>query len=302
MRSCKHIAGTIFTHGLATIVLCSMLAPTSQALAQHAPRERAFLVFDGTLYKDKPDFSAYGIRPISLAYAGALGASWFRSPEQLPDKNQVEKVAREIRAKTDHVVIDIEHWPLHGDPQEVGRSIRKFISVLDWFKEAAPGLNVGFYGAPPIRDYWRAAKGPASKEWGVWKQENDALRPLAQAVDTLYPSLYTFYSDPEGWVRFARAQIEEARRYGKEKQIYVFLWPQYHDSNRTLAGTYLPVDYWRLELETAKQYADGIILWGGWGSNNRPAKWDDDAAWWKVTKEFMKTLGSPPQSEESLVK
>lgn len=296
MLSRKHLARIVCTYGMVAMALWSMLLPTSLALGQQAGEERSFLLFDGTLYKDKPDFSAYGIRPISLAYAGALGTDWHRSPEQLPDKKQVEKVARESRTRADHVVIDIEHWPLHGDAQEVGRSIRKFLAVLEWFKEAVPSLNVGFYGAPPIRDYWRVMKGPASREWGTWKQENDALRSLADAVDTLYPSLYTFYSDQEGWVRFARAQIEEARRYGKGKPVYVFLWPQYHNSNRMLAGTYLPADYWRLELDTARQYADGIILWGGWGSNNRPAKWDDDATWWKVTKDFIKTIQGPRAS------
>jgi len=295
MISRKHMVKTMSTYGMAALALWSMLlqAPTALGEQDH-PGHRSFMVFDGTLYKDKPDFSAYGIRPISLAYAGALGNTWYRTPDQMPDKNQVGKVAREARTKADYVVIDIEHWPLHGDGREVERSVRKFLTVLDWFKEAAPGLNVGFYGAPPIRDYWRAVKGPASKERGEWKHENDALRGLADAVDTLYPSLYTFYSDQDGWVRFAQAQIEEARRYGKGKPVYVFLWPQYHDSNRSLAGTYLPPDYWRLELETARQYADGIILWGGWGSNNRPAKWDDDAAWWKVTREFIQTVNAHP--------
>lgn len=296
MISGEYIAGKVRPCGMAiAMALWSVLLLTSTTLGQEASGKRSFLVFDGTLYKDKPDLVAYDIRPISLAYAGALGTTWYRSPEQLPDKHQVEKVAREARTRVDHLVIDIEHWPLHGDGQEVRRSIQKFLTVLDWFKEAAPGLNIGLYGAPPIRDYWRAAKGPASKEWGAWKGENDALRTLADAVDTLYPSLYTFYSDQDGWVHFARAQIEEARRYGKGKPVYVFLWPQYHDSNRELAGNYLPADYWRLELETVKQYADGIVIWGGWGKNNRPAKWEDDAPWWKVTKEFMKTLKAFPQ-------
>lgn len=298
MRSRKHIAELVCTSGMVALTLWVLLLPTSIALGQQASEEPSFRVFDGTLYKDKPDFSAYGIRPISLAYAGALGPTWHRSPEQLPDENQVEKVAKEVRTRAKHVVIDIEHWPLHGDGQEVERSIRKLTTVLDRFKKTVLDLNVGLYGAPPIRDYWRAMKGPASKEWQAWQLENDALRSLADKVDTLYPSLYTFYSDQEGWVRFARAQIDEARRYGKSKPVYVFLWPQYHDSNRKLAGTYLPADYWRLELETAKQYADGIVLWGGWGTDNRPANWDDNAAWWKVTKDFMKTIGASPRPAE----
>lgn len=299
MSNLRAFAACIPLGALSMLALCAM---PSIGDAQPLSDSKQFVVFDGLLYADKPDFAQYGIQSISIIYAGQFGKDWIKTPARLPEKDAVGQVARQAKARGGHAVIDIEHWPLHGDDQEVGRSIQKFITVLNWFKEAAPGLTVGFYGAPPIRDYWRAAKGPASKEWGAWKHENDALRSLADAVDTLYPSLYTFYSDQEGWVRFARAQIEEARRYGKGKPVYVFLWPQYHDSNRTLAGTYLPVDYWRLELETARQYADGIILWGGWGSNNRPAKWDDEAAWWKVTREFIQAVSQPNQPGEQKVK
>ena len=72
-----------------------------------------------------------------------------------------------------------------------------------------------------------------------------------------------------------------------ESRVYVFLWPQYHDSNPSLKGAFLPADYWRLQLQMAKQYADGIVIWGGWGSNG-PIKWDENAVWWKVTKDLCK--------------
>lgn len=274
----------------------------STAQAQTLPDPKPFVVLDGTLYAEKPDLSAVGIQPITIVYAGKFGPNWHKQSDHLPDKESVQRVARETRGKSGPVVIDIEHWPLKGDSSQVQNSLGKYMTVLQWFKEAAPELAVGYYGAPPLRDYWRAIRPQASKEWQSYSRDNDRLRPLAEAVDALFPSLYTFYPDQGGWVRFAYAQIAEARRYGNGKPVFAFLWPQYHDSNRALIGTYLPADYWRLELETAKQYADGIILWGGWGSNNRPEKWDDNASWWKVTKEFMKTLGSHSQPKEIEIK
>ncbi len=274
----------------------------STAQAQTVSAPKPFVVLDGTLYAEKPDLSAFGIQPITIVYAGKFGPTWHKQSDDLPDKEAVQRVAREMRGKSGRVVIDIEHWPLKGDSSQVQNSLKKYMTVLQWFKEAAPELEVGYYGAPPLRDYWRAIRPPASKEWQSYSGDNDRLRPLAEAVDALFPSLYTFYPDQGGWVRFAYGQIAEARRYGNSKPVFAFLWPQYHDSNRALVGTYLPADYWRLELETAKQYADGIILWGGWGSNNRPEKWDDGASWWKVTKEFMKTLGPPPQTKEIEIK
>lgn len=278
---------------LTMVITCGMWTSVHPIAAQQAVEQRPFVVFDAFLYADKPDLSQYGIKPIVILYAGQLGKEWVKHAAQLPDKSTVQRVARELEAQPSPVVIDIEHWPLNGDPQQVQRSLSQYITVFQWFKEAAPGLAVGYYGTPPLRDYWRAINPPSSKERLSLTKDNDRLKPLAETVDLLFPSLYTFYPDQGGWVRYAYGQIAEARRCANGKPVYVFLWPQYHDSNRKLAGTFLPADYWRLELETAKQYADGVILWGGWGNNNRPAQWDDDAAWWKVTKDFMKTVDTP---------
>ncbi|MGC3973863.1 MAG: hypothetical protein QM771_05700 [Nitrospira sp.] len=265
----------------------------SIATAQALSEKNTFQVFDSTLYADKPDLTPYGIKPIAVTYAGQFGHEWVKDVGQLPDKASVQRVAREAGAKSSLVVIDIEHWPMKGKPDQVRESVSKYLTVLQWFKEAVPELSVGYYGAPPLRDYWRAIRPPTSREWQSYADDNDRLKPLAQAVDILFPSLYTFYTDQGAWVRYAYGQIAEARRCANGKPVYVFLWPQYHDSNRELKGHYLPADYWRLELETAKQYADGIIIWGGWGSNNRPAKWDENAAWWKVTRDFMQTIQVP---------
>jgi len=272
----------------------------STGLGQSLPSPKPFLVFDGTLYSDKPDLSAYGIRPITLAYAGKFGPDWYKHADWLPDLHAVQAVAREAQQKGHVVVLDIEHWPLKGSPDSVRDSQTKYMTVLEWFRKAAPGLSVGYYGAPPLHEYWRAIKDTSNEERRSWMEENDQVRSLAGAVDILFPSLYTFYPDQAGWMKYAIAQIDEARRYGTGKPVYVFLWPQYHESNRILGGHFLPADYWLLELETAKKYADGIVIWDGWGSDNRPAKWDDSASWWEKTKEFMGTQGvsrlSPPTS------
>jgi hypothetical protein len=271
-----------FAVGIVTWLVCL----GSTGLAQSTPSPKPFLVFDGTLYSNKPDLLAYGIRPITLVYAGKFGPDWYKQVDRLPNIESVKAAAREAEVKGHVVVLDIEHWQLKGSPDSVRDSLTKYMAVLEWFREAAPGLSVGYYGAPPLRDYWRAIKGTASREHKSWRDENDQLRSLAGAVDVLFPSLYTFYPDQAGWKKYAIAQIEEARRYGNGKPVYVFLWPQYHDSNRIFRGHYLPEDYWLLELQTAREYADGIVIWGGWN-----AKWDDSAPWWNITKEFMKNIG-----------
>ena len=281
-----------FAVGLATWVL--FLGPTG--LAQSPPSPKPFIVLDGTGYSNKPDLSVYGIGPIPLAYTAEFGPDWYKDADRLPDLTAVQAVARrKAQQKGLLVALDIEHWPLNGSPDSVRDSLTKYMTVLQWFKAAAPGLLVGYYGAPPLHDYSRAIKDTSSQEHQAWMAMNDQLRSLASAVDVLFPSLYTLYPDQAGWKKFAIAEIEEARRYGGGKPVYVFLWPQYHDSNLIVGGQYLSADYWLLELETAKEYADGIVIWGGWDMKlNKPMIWDESAPWWKVTKEFMKSTDQSP--------
>jgi len=267
------------------------MAPKASGESRIESAQKPFLIFDATLYSHKPDLSAQGLQSIMLVYAGNFGDQWHKQSNQLPNMESVKGLAREAEAKGYPVVIDIEHWSLKGSPELVKDNLQKYLTVLEWFKKSAPSLSLGYYGLPHLRDYWRAIKDKSSQDYRSWVNENDAIHPLTSAVDNYYPSLYTFYPDQDGWRRYAIAQIEEARRYGNRKPVYVFLWPQYHESNRILGGRYLPEDFWRLELETAKQYADGIVIWGGWDlKSNRQAKWNENAPWWTVTKEFMKRL------------
>ena len=288
----------LFTIGSFTTGLAIWLALTvSTALGQTPLSPKPFVVFDGTYYSNKPDLSAYGIQPITAIYSGAFSPTgWYTNVDLLPSVESVQAAARVAQQKGHRVMIDIEHWPLNGAPDAVLNSLTKYLTVLRWFRNAAPGLSVGFYGGPPIIDYWRAVKGPSSQEYQSWMGENNQLYPLTRAVDVIFPSAYTFYSDQAGWKKYAIAQIMEARRIGEGKPVYVFLWPQYHESNLVLGGSYLPPDYWLFELETAKKFADGIVIWGGVG------QWDEQAPWWGKTKEFMKTLAvsrpipAPPTS------
>lgn len=289
------IAAMVTAIGLGIVSTRFLVGNATWPIAQAQSLPKPFIVFDGTLYAGKPDLSAYGIQPVSVIYTSQFGSDWYRNADRMPDKDIVQRLAREAQTKNRPVVLDIEHWPLQGDATQVQKSLSKYITVVQWFKEAAPLVDVGYYGAPPLRDYWKSLSSPGSKEWATFAKANDQLNPLGEAVDIFFPSAYTFFTDRGGWVRYAYAQIAEARRLSKGKPVYVFIMPQYHDSNPSIKGAYLPSDFWRLQLQMAKTYADGVVIWGGWGSNNRPANWDNKAAWWTVTKEFMKKV-APPQS------
>src|SRR4029077_8673739 len=112
----------------------------STGLAQSSPSPKPFLMFDGTLYSNKPDLSADGIQPIKIVYGQEFGPNWFKQADLLPPIESVQTVARKAQLIGAPVVLDIEHWPLKGSPDAVRDSLTKYMTVLDWFRKAAPGL------------------------------------------------------------------------------------------------------------------------------------------------------------------
>ena len=205
----------------------------STALAQSPPSPKPFLVFDGTLYSNKPDLSVYGIRPITMVYAGKFGPDWYKHADRLPDLQAVQAVAHEAQQKGHRVVLDIEHWPLKGSPDSVHDSLTKYMTVLEWFRAAAPDLSVGYYGVPPIRDYWRAIKDPSNQERRSWMVENDQIRALASAVDVLFPHcIRSILTEPDGR-NMQSPRLRKRGAMGMGNSSMSFCGP-YHESNRIL--------------------------------------------------------------------
>jgi hypothetical protein len=240
--------------------------------------------FDLLAYTGKPDLRQLGIKPIRIFSVQHLWGE-NESRDAVPPATSMARGLRRQPPNDGPVVLDIEHWPFRGSDAEVTATLERLLALLARVREQEPAAAVGFYSIPPIRDYWRSLRASGTPERTQWQRENDHFRPLAQAVDIAYPSLYTFYDDVEGWRRYAIANLTEARRLGS-RRIYPFLWPQYHNSNKTLGGQYLNGSFWRTQLEVATMYADGIVLWGGWGPKG-PMQWDDSAPWWNATRQFI---------------
>jgi hypothetical protein len=255
------------------------------AQAQAVSPQHPFLVFDATNFAQEPDLSAYGLKRIPVVYPAYMFDSKEASVQaSLPDRNRVNAFAQLAAQSSNLAVIDIEQWPLTGDPATVAASITKLQTVIRWFKTPVPSMKVGFYGFPPIRDYWNSIQEPGSPRYKAWQTQNEALAPVAQMSDVLFPSLYTFYDDRAGWSKYAIAEIREARRFAGGKPVYVFLWPQYEAG--TLANTFVPGDFWRTQLETAHKNADGIVIWCCIGKQT----WNDNAPWWLETQKFLKEI------------
>jgi Hyaluronidase len=282
------------------VVLCAIgaimagvgLAGSSGPVAQQGGglSQKPFVVFDATLYKDKPNLWTYNILPLSIVYEWRFWPD-ASSAQPLPAEEVVRKLAGEHRGVTQLLVIDIERWPLKGSAADVQSTVSRFSSVLSWVRNEIPGARIGLYGTVPLPDYFRAIRDPRSPEYRSWQRDNDRLEAIVSQVDALFPSIYTFYPDRQGWVTYANAQISEARRKANGKPVYAFLWPQYHESNLLLSHRPLDPDYWELQLKTVYDHADGVVIWGGWGDKG-PESWDEAAPWWQATKRFLAAIPS----------
>lgn len=250
-----------------------------------------FILYDAMSYSAKPDLAPQGIAPNKIFYntelwAGAVDADApFKPALQACGEGAISSG---ITSATP-IQIDIEKWPLDiraSSAEVVQAGIGKMVQAISWFKEAAPFLNVGVYAMAPRRDYWAPVGGQA-EAIASWHYTNDYVRPIADAVDTLYPSLYTFYDDQPGWVTYAEANIAEAQRLGRGKRVLPFIWPQYHDSaSVNLRGTFISADYWTLQLNTIRDAGcAGAVIWGP-----PSATWDENAAWWQATLTFLQAL------------
>ncbi len=255
------------------VLFARSLAGSRAAVGQSG---HPFTIFDGLLYKDKPDLRAHGLVPID-----GSGELWRPgvSTDNV-DEIRIRSIFEPFRNSSGFYYIDIENWPLQSVPADTRRqNIEKLTRVIDLARRTAPNLHIGLYGLLPGIAYWPLIRHDG--DYYKWLEVNSQLELLAKHVDAVFPSLYTFYADLEGWKNYARQTLTEARRYGKP--VYAFLWPEFHDSNPELGGHQLPTAFWRAELELCTELADGIVLWGGWKQ-----QWNEMAPWWQETLVFIK--------------
>ena len=259
------------------------------------------VIYDSLIsYKDKPDTVRLGLRPIYVAdrefWRG--GDTSDKADTSAPDESACRKLGAKVAAMNCPLVIDIEHWPCDvrsASADDVRHSIEKFTKIVRWCRAGAKGrLKIGSYGVPPICDYWTVINNDPEK-LRQWQQANDLWRDFAKHVDFIFPSLYTYYGpdyfDGKGdwrgdWVRFATANIEQSKRYGKP--VVGFLWPRYHSSNEKLKHSFIDADYFRLQLQTCRDAGIDVVLWDWSGFDDfKPFDWNANGTWWHAARQFF---------------
>lgn len=198
-------------------------------------------------------------------------------------RQSIEKVALSI-GEDEMVCIDIESWPTCNKCSKRTRSLQRYIEVLDWFREVNSVPKLGFWGRPPKHEYFGAIQPSNSVRYRDWQQHNDFYKPLGSEVDVIFPSLYARYDDVDGWVRHAVANLQEARKYGKP--TYPFITPYFIKSDKPYSKQPLNPAFWKIQLETVYQHADGLVIWTG-----PLKKWGQEDPWWEVTKAFIASKG-----------
>lgn len=272
--------------------LCAavLLSVTAYQIAGNAPANAAeiqvtkpgFAVRDATRFLGNPDLAKHGMRNVVVAYESAL---WSKSgnPNE-PDLKHIKSVyIPKLRLQNpDVLIIDIERWPLGVNTTATERTatINKLKKVISLFRTEMPKLKLGYYMLMPERNYLAPAGDPkkAASRTKSWHERNLALMPLANVVDIIIPSLYTFGTDTVKWQKYAIANLQEAKIYGKP--VWPFLWMKYRDG-----VTDIPAAFWRQQLETVYKYADNVVFWSMASSR---ITFSTTMPWFKETQAFMK--------------
>ena len=267
-----------------------------------------FLVFEDMKFDNEPNFlKDYPLQPLRRL---ATGFFWDATEDRSePDLARVRTVASELDPGQ-LVVLNVEHWPSKGDPEVVADTVRKLSSMVDAMREVNPSLTIGIYSVLPIRDYWTPVNFDSGTErYDGWVDDNLVLQELAEHVDVILPSIYTFYPDyyadgsprlfeRDRWIEYATDNLLQAQQYGKP--VIPYVWPYYHGGGGTIDvespsyryWKYQPIgdEFWRQILETTYQYADGVVIWSGLNSLGVDNDWNGDIGWWTEQSTFSTTL------------
>ena len=190
-----NICGKLLTQLLSAFAVSLFLSLFCFGLSAQAAA-KPFVVFDALSFKGKADLTSLGMRAILVIDEAELLYDKGDNHNQ-PNVEKIAAIARSLKPGS-VASIDIECWRVNDPNPDVAlASIEKYVQVARIFKKEAPSVRIGFYGVLPVRDHWRANGKEGATGFSQWQKENDALKPIAEVVDYIFPSLYTLDADPQ---------------------------------------------------------------------------------------------------------
>lgn len=245
-------------------------------------------LFDELLFTGKPSAETLGITPLTVVYQQNILT---QPGDGFPTQGEINTRFAAYAASTDLICLDVEaHWSLSSQAAAEADAAL-LVDLIGMCRIACPNAQFAYYsGGAPNRNYFGAVALDGAAGYETWQTQNDWYQPVANAVDAMFPSLYTFYPNESQNLTYMRENIREARRLNPNVPCYPFIWPQYHDSNVGMVGQFIPYRYWYRILDQCAKWADGAVLWGGFG-----VQWSLASAlpWWQATQDFMNRTEVP---------
>jgi hypothetical protein len=243
----------------------------------------------------KPDWEALGFDSrFRLVTTGGLWRKSNRNKRGLakPDERKIRQTARSLASKNQLGCIDIEHW---GDQS-------RYIQVADIINDEEPGLSWGFYNIRmPIKNYWSPVRQwreeikprtnkaklkqrtKSNQNWkdscAKWRYREGGKRTPGEAVPVIFASVYDPYQRLEPWEVFARANLQEAKKFNK--LTIACLCPEAVD--RRIFGKPCTGEMMETYLSVAGEYADAAFIFRS-GRRIDIEKQE----WWTVLKDYAK--------------
>lgn len=252
---------------------------------------KSFKVFNAMLYKNTPDILR-GVNKIKVVYELEMlsldPTDRFNSKKRFINSNKIQSVANKTNAESNPILcLDIESWNLRKE-QGGDSSIKKYLDVLNKFKQVNSACKIGYFGVVPFdQDVESFYKGQYSKT--RWTNRNIYLQTIYNHVDIIFPVFYTMTTDRNLWENFVKIQMSMIKNRKRNLPIYAFVWPQYFNTgDQNKDYKFIDAATWRYELETIYKYCDGVVIWGSpTDANNNPQYWNDQAPWWLETQKFI---------------
>lgn len=163
-------------------------------------------------------------------------------------------------------------------------SARRFRQALN---ETGHGdKRFGFYGIVPIDAYSTYLAYPGTAGDLLLRQAH-ALPEMAQVVSAVdFLTTTTFLpANPSAanWLHI-EATLKLAREVGQGKPVYVLSWPQYAG-----ASGYMDAATWTRQLDLARAYGSGVVLWGSHLMPGADRSWNSSAPWWQATLQWLQS-------------